>query len=158
MRRIANALACATCLMVCTLVLVTSGCSLSKKKAPASAVGYGAQDPYATTQAELDSSFPEASDPQKPATSNWGRTTDSYPSYGSTEPIRDAYDSATIAPSTLTASTSSRTHTVTKSDTLYALARSYYGDQRRWRDIYDANRASIADPNKIRVGQRLVIP
>ena len=52
-----------------------------------------------------------------------------------------------------------RTHTVAKGDTLYQLARSYYGDQAKWKSIYEANRSTIgSDPNKIRVGQRLVIP
>jgi len=49
-------------------------------------------------------------------------------------------------------------HTVAKSDTLYSLARAYYGDARRWKDIYEANRAEVSDPNKIFVGQRLIIP
>jgi len=52
----------------------------------------------------------------------------------------------------------SRFHTVQKKDTLYSLARQYYGDQSRWKDIYQANRSDISDPNKIRVGQRLAIP
>ena len=52
-----------------------------------------------------------------------------------------------------------RTHTVAKGDTLYQLARTYYGDQAKWKSIYEANRSAIgSDPNKIRVGQRLVIP
>ncbi len=51
-----------------------------------------------------------------------------------------------------------RTHVVSKGDTLYSLARRYYNDQRRWRDIYEANRSSLPDPNMIRVGQTLVIP
>lgn len=51
-----------------------------------------------------------------------------------------------------------RFHTVAKGDTLYALARRYYSDQRRWKDIFAANRDSIGDANKIRVGQRLMIP
>ena len=55
--------------------------------------------------------------------------------------------------------TGTRYHTVQKKDTLYALARQYYNDQHRWKDIYEANRADIGnDPSKIRVGQRLVIP
>ena len=49
-------------------------------------------------------------------------------------------------------------HTVTKGDTLYALARHYYSNQRRWKEIYEANRGRISDPNRIHVGQRLVIP
>lgn len=52
----------------------------------------------------------------------------------------------------------SRTHTVAKKDTLYKLARQYYGDAKKWREIYNANRDQIANPNMIRVGQRLVIP
>jgi len=57
------------------------------------------------------------------------------------------------------ATTGSRFHTVQKKETLYALARQYYNDQSRWKDIYEANRAEIGgDPSRIRVGQRLVIP
>lgn len=51
-----------------------------------------------------------------------------------------------------------RYHTVAKGDTLYSLARMYYNDQRRWKDILEANSDQISDPNKIRVGQRLIIP
>jgi nucleoid-associated protein YgaU len=51
-----------------------------------------------------------------------------------------------------------RYHTVQKKETLYSIARQYYGDQAKWKDIYQANHSDISDPNKIRVGQRLVIP
>jgi nucleoid-associated protein YgaU len=57
-----------------------------------------------------------------------------------------------------TGSTNARYHIVTKHDTLYGIARVYYGDQRRWKEIYAANRNEILDPNMIRVGQRLLIP
>ena len=51
-----------------------------------------------------------------------------------------------------------RYHTVQKKETLYSISRQYYGDHTKWKDIYAANRAEIGDPNKIRVGQRLMIP
>jgi nucleoid-associated protein YgaU len=51
-----------------------------------------------------------------------------------------------------------RYHTVQKKETLYSISRQYYGDHTKWKDIYAANRSDIGDPNKIRVGQRLVIP
>ncbi len=55
--------------------------------------------------------------------------------------------------------TGTRSHTVQKKETLYSLARQYYNDQSRWKDIYEANRAEIgSDPSRIRIGQRLVIP
>jgi len=66
-------------------------------------------------------------------------------------------DTATASYPTTTGGT--RYHTVARKETLFALARQYYGDQSKWRTIYDANRAAIGeDPNKIRVGQQLIIP
>ncbi|UCE60156.1 MAG: LysM peptidoglycan-binding domain-containing protein [Phycisphaerales bacterium] len=54
--------------------------------------------------------------------------------------------------------TQTRYHTVAKKDTLFKLARAYYSDASRWKDIYNANRSQIEDPNKIFVGQQLLIP
>jgi 5'-nucleotidase len=56
------------------------------------------------------------------------------------------------------AATSGRTHVVAKGETLFKLARMYYQDASRWKDIYQANQSTLADPNLIRVGQELVIP
>lgn len=52
----------------------------------------------------------------------------------------------------------SRYHTVQKKETLCSISRQYYGNPSKWKDIYAANKSEIGDPNKIRVGQRLVIP
>jgi len=84
------------------------------------------------------------------------------PAYDATAQ-QDAYPSTyqPLSPADYAAPTSesgSRFHTVQKKDTLYSLARQYYGDQSRWKDIYQANKGDISDPNKIRVGQRLAIP
>lgn len=51
-----------------------------------------------------------------------------------------------------------RAHVVQRGDTLIGLARKYYGNQSRWREIYDANRDKISSPNKLKVGTQLVIP
>ena len=51
-----------------------------------------------------------------------------------------------------------RTHVVKPGETLYAIARQYYGDGRQWRKIYQANQQSIKDPDKIEVGLKLSIP
>lgn len=51
-----------------------------------------------------------------------------------------------------------RRHTVQKGDTLYALARKYYNNQSRWRDIYNANKDRIPNPDKLKIGTELVIP
>jgi nucleoid-associated protein YgaU len=47
---------------------------------------------------------------------------------------------------------------VEKSDTLKKLALRYYGDQGRWREIYEANKQRIKSPGDLRVGQMIVIP
>ena len=50
-------------------------------------------------------------------------------------------------------------HVVRKGDTLFSLARQYYsGDASKWRRIYEANRDRIADKDRIKVGQELIIP
>ncbi len=49
-------------------------------------------------------------------------------------------------------------HLAVKGDTLFALARQYYNDQGRWKDIWEANRTTMASPDVISIGQELVIP
>jgi nucleoid-associated protein YgaU len=49
-------------------------------------------------------------------------------------------------------------HIVQKGDTYFALARKYYGDQSKWKKIYDANKDRYPDKNKIPVGAELTIP
>jgi hypothetical protein len=47
---------------------------------------------------------------------------------------------------------------VQKGDTLAQIARNVYNDAARWREIYDANRNTVQNPHRLRVGQVLVIP
>lgn len=51
-----------------------------------------------------------------------------------------------------------RTHTVKSGDTLSGLAKAYYGKASLFPQIFNANQDKLSDPNKIRVGQVLVIP
>jgi len=43
-------------------------------------------------------------------------------------------------------------------DTLWGLAQTFLGDPHRWPDIFRANRDRIPDPNRLAVGQVLLIP
>lgn len=49
-------------------------------------------------------------------------------------------------------------HVVRPKDTLFKLAREYYNDQARWRDIWNANINRVPDPDKLNVGMKLIIP
>jgi len=51
-----------------------------------------------------------------------------------------------------------RMYTIRKGDTLIGLARRYYSDQSRWKDIWNANRDRIADPNVIKPGLEIRLP
>ena len=50
------------------------------------------------------------------------------------------------------------THTVRPGDTLSKIAREYYGHDKHYRMIFDANRDKLDDPDEIKVGQVLRIP
>lgn len=49
-------------------------------------------------------------------------------------------------------------YTVRKGDTLSGIAQHFYGKASHWHQIFEANRGSISDPDKIREGQVLRIP
>ena len=51
-----------------------------------------------------------------------------------------------------------RYHTVTQGESLYAIAEQYYGDGLYWKDIYQANKNVIKDPNLLQAGWKLRIP
>lgn len=51
-----------------------------------------------------------------------------------------------------------RTHVVQKGDTLYKLARQYYNDQSKWKDIWQANKTRVPNKDKLEVGTKLIIP
>lgn len=52
----------------------------------------------------------------------------------------------------------SRQHVVRDGDTLGGLAERYYGDVRRYQELYDANAAQLANPDVLPIGATLVIP
>jgi len=54
------------------------------------------------------------------------------------------------------ASSSSSVHVVSKGETLWRIAKKYYGSGKRWADIANAN--GLSDPNRIYVGMKLNIP
>lgn len=51
-----------------------------------------------------------------------------------------------------------RTYTVVKGDSLSRIAKRQLGDAKKWRKIYEANRATIENPDLIYPGQVLTIP
>lgn len=126
----------AICLLASAFIaLSVSGCNAFGKKDTAAERSFTGIDSYTASAQEA------------------AYESDQYPTYGPAEPVE-----VSSQPPTSTTESEPRFHTVAKRDTLYALARMYYGDQRRWKDIYEANRSVIGDPNMIRIGQRLLIP
>lgn len=68
-----------------------------------------------------------------------------------------------IPPGTLrsvpaTSAQPSRTYRVREGDTLVSIARRLYGDGRKYRDIFEANRDLLTTPNALPTGVLLVIP
>ncbi len=104
--------------------------------APSMADGADVKDPY-------------ASDPLLPRDDDGDMSATAAPPPRSTTPA---------AKSTAAPAKSGRTHVVAKGETLSSIARKYYGDASKWKVIFNANRNRIADPNRLAVGTRLIIP
>ena len=51
-----------------------------------------------------------------------------------------------------------RSYTVQKGDTLSKISKQYYGDANKYMKIFEANKDKLKDPDKIQVGQVLIIP
>jgi nucleoid-associated protein YgaU len=51
-----------------------------------------------------------------------------------------------------------QTYTVQSGDTLSKIARQFYGNAGDYMKIFEANKDQLSDPDKIRPGQKLVIP
>ena len=49
-------------------------------------------------------------------------------------------------------------YVVKSGDTLSKIAKDLYGDASRWREIFEANKEQIENPNLIRPGWELLIP
>lgn len=60
--------------------------------------------------------------------------------------------------SSTTEKTTERTHTVKRGDTLWALAKKYYGAGAKYPTIYNANKDKIKNPDLIQIGWVLKIP
>ena len=51
-----------------------------------------------------------------------------------------------------------KTYTVAAGDSLSKIAKNFYGNPSQYMKIFEANKDKLTDPNKINVGQELVIP
>jgi LysM repeat protein len=56
------------------------------------------------------------------------------------------------------AASDSRTYKVQPGDSLSKIAKEFYGNATEYNKIFEANRDKLSDPNKVQVGQELVIP
>ena len=77
--------------------------------------------------------------------------------------IESSSDSSVCKPTEINTSEatnpkSNGSHTIVKGDTLWAIAKKYYGDGSKYTKIYNANTDKIKNPSLIYPGQVLTIP
>lgn len=53
---------------------------------------------------------------------------------------------------------STKEYVAKKDDSLWKIAEHFYGDGRKWKNIYRFNKDAIKDPNKLKPGTKIVIP
>ena len=73
------------------------------------------------------------------------------------EPIEEVAIVAQAAP-TPVADAVEQKHTVKDKETLSSISKKYYGTETKWEMIWEANKTTIPNKNKIRPGVTLIIP
>lgn len=73
-------------------------------------------------------------------------------------PVAAAAVATSEAPAPSAAGGAVRTYKVERGDTLAAISRKFYRSPVQWQKIYEANKATLADPTKLQPGMVLVIP
>ncbi len=122
--------------------------------------GYGDADPYAyrPPTSNGNSAYATTAD-TTPSNESISRDPAGYVATPTPTAPRSNSRETVLTPTTGYAATASdNVYVVQKGDTLYGLARQFYQDQGRWRDIFAANRARLANPNTIQPGMKLIIP
>lgn len=71
------------------------------------------------------------------------------------QPAAPEADPAAAAPA---AARETKTYTVKSGDTLSKIAKEFYGNANEYNKIFEANTDKLSSPDKIQVGQELVIP
>jgi nucleoid-associated protein YgaU len=51
-----------------------------------------------------------------------------------------------------------KTYVVQKGDTLSSIAQKFYGDKKKWKVIWDANKSAVPNKDKLAPGTKLTIP
>lgn len=135
-------------LTACTPTNQNSSARVEEPYAPSSGSPYGSDPAYTARSGGYDS--PDAGyaslDSMERAPAQYGAT-----------PMDDSAYTSTSADETL-APSGGRTYVVSKGDTFYKLARDFYSNQSRWRDIWAANKARVPNPDFLPVGTKLIIP
>jgi nucleoid-associated protein YgaU len=92
---------------------------------------------------------------ERPAARSGSRTASSSGTHSSSSGSHEAAPRSNYARS----SSSGKTYTVKKGDTLQEISQKMYGTTRQWRKIYNANKGTIkGGPEKITPGMKLTIP
>ena len=134
----------ATLVLFSLTILVLAGCE-NKNQEPAA----HQEEPYTPGYTSLD-------------TMDAAPASDTSASYESppaeTFTTTDSFSTSDDGSDEILAPVGGQVYTVQKGDTLYKLSRHFYNDQARWRDIWEANRARLANPDKLQVGMKLIIP
>jgi nucleoid-associated protein YgaU len=109
-----------------------------------------ATDPYVTTTPEQPPLTPVA---DAPPPARYETTSAETP-----RPLPTARASETTLIASDRDTTGVRMHVVRRGDTFYRLARAYYNDETRWRDIWEANQTRVPNRNTLTIGTKLIIP
>ena len=117
-----------------------------------------AQDTATVTPPLAPTQPPSAPTEETTPAIDWTRIDESAPARAPDTPLAPAPTQPPAPPAPAAPAQTARTHIVQKNETLSSIAKKYYGDQRKWTTIHQANKTAIPNPNAMKIGLKIVIP
>lgn len=99
-----------------------------------------------------------ANEPGKPDFSNVKSGAESTAPPAPAKPDFSNVSSGAVSTAPAAATPTVQTYTVVGGDSLSKIAKKFYGNAGKWREIFEANRDRISNPDMIQIGQVLKIP
>lgn len=132
------------------LFVISTGCNQKKDEPVADAPAQAPPPSFPEEQVPRPEPQPVTEAPPQPVDT----TANAHPTENAASPAPQPMPKENYPP----AEKQAQNYVVKRGDTLQKISQKFYGTTKKWRKIYEANRKTLKDPDKLAEGDKLIIP